>query len=173
MFWLESGPLTSTTANVVYLCRPLIRNIKIVAGKSPNSHPDHHLCLITSTDRPGQETREGVSETRVHPHTYPARFDTCHPDPGRGGRVGRGQHHFVQSPVHSARGGRSLVGERQRFQGNMGGMYPSPTSGIGCPQNKLGRGRNEHIRLRTSAGDSSEIVWTFPSNPWEGQFCPC
>ena len=34
MFWLESGPLTSTTTNVVYLCRPLIRNIKIVAGKS-------------------------------------------------------------------------------------------------------------------------------------------
>ncbi|KAF9650341.1 Sec1-like protein [Thelephora ganbajun] len=29
MFWLESGPLTSTTTNVVYLCRPLIRNIKI------------------------------------------------------------------------------------------------------------------------------------------------
>jgi len=52
MFWLESGPLTSTTTNVVYLCRPLIRNIKIVAGKSPNSHPEHHPYLIVSADRP-------------------------------------------------------------------------------------------------------------------------
>ncbi|KZP25327.1 Sec1-like protein [Athelia psychrophila] len=33
MFWLEPGPLTSTTTNVVYLCRPLIRYIKIVADQ--------------------------------------------------------------------------------------------------------------------------------------------
>ncbi|KIJ66402.1 hypothetical protein HYDPIDRAFT_86877 [Hydnomerulius pinastri MD-312] len=33
MFWLESGPLTSTTTNVVYLCRPLIRYIKIIADQ--------------------------------------------------------------------------------------------------------------------------------------------
>ena len=32
MFWLEPGPLTSTTANVVYLCRPLIKYVKIIAG---------------------------------------------------------------------------------------------------------------------------------------------
>lgn len=32
MFWLEPGPLTSTTTNVVYLCRPLIKYVKIIAG---------------------------------------------------------------------------------------------------------------------------------------------
>ncbi|KAI6048041.1 ATP binding protein [Pisolithus marmoratus] len=31
MFWLEPGPLTSTTTNVVYLCRPLIKYVKIIA----------------------------------------------------------------------------------------------------------------------------------------------
>ncbi|KAJ7600856.1 Sec1-like protein [Mycena floridula] len=33
MFWLEPGPLTSTTSNIVYLCRPLIRYIKIIADQ--------------------------------------------------------------------------------------------------------------------------------------------
>ncbi len=32
MFWLESGPLTATSTSIVYLCRPLIKWIKIVAG---------------------------------------------------------------------------------------------------------------------------------------------
>lgn len=32
MFWLEPGPLSSTTTNIVYLCRPLIKYVKIVAG---------------------------------------------------------------------------------------------------------------------------------------------
>ena len=32
MFWLEPGPLSSTTTNIIYLCRPLIRYVKIVAG---------------------------------------------------------------------------------------------------------------------------------------------
>ena len=131
MFWLEPGPLTSTTTNVVYLCRPLICNIKIVAGKSSTSHTNH-TRLIVSADRPDQETRKGVSKTCLHPHTYPARFDSGQPDSRRGRRVGRGQHLLVQSPIHPSRGGRSLVGERQRIQGNMGGMYPSSTGWIGC-----------------------------------------
>ncbi|KAG2155689.1 Sec1-like protein [Suillus clintonianus] len=33
MFWLEPGPLTSTTTNVVYLCRPLIKYVKIIADQ--------------------------------------------------------------------------------------------------------------------------------------------
>lgn len=32
MFWLEPGTLTLTTTNVVYLCCPLIKYIKIFAG---------------------------------------------------------------------------------------------------------------------------------------------
>ncbi|EGO31072.1 hypothetical protein SERLADRAFT_359168, partial [Serpula lacrymans var. lacrymans S7.9] len=33
MYWLESGPLTSTTTNIVYLCRPLIKYVKIIADQ--------------------------------------------------------------------------------------------------------------------------------------------
>lgn len=32
MFWLEPGPLTSTSTNIVYLCRPKIKHVKIIAG---------------------------------------------------------------------------------------------------------------------------------------------
>ena len=32
MFWLEPGALSATTTNILYLCRPLIKHIKIVAG---------------------------------------------------------------------------------------------------------------------------------------------
>jgi len=32
MFWLEPGALSSTTSNIIYLCRPLIKYIKIIAG---------------------------------------------------------------------------------------------------------------------------------------------
>ncbi|PPQ71647.1 hypothetical protein CVT24_007838 [Panaeolus cyanescens] len=31
MFWLEAGPLTSSTTSIVYLCRPRIKNVKIIA----------------------------------------------------------------------------------------------------------------------------------------------
>ena len=95
MFWLESGPLTSTTTNVVYLCRPLIRNIKVVAGKFLLSHTGHQPRLIHSTDRPDQETCKGISEARVHPHTRPACFDSGQPDSGRRRRVGRSQYLFL------------------------------------------------------------------------------
>ncbi|KAH7915699.1 Sec1-like protein [Hygrophoropsis aurantiaca] len=33
MFWLEPGPLSSTTTNIVYLCRPLIKYVKILADQ--------------------------------------------------------------------------------------------------------------------------------------------
>ncbi|KAJ6486104.1 Sec1-like protein [Mycena vitilis] len=33
MFWLEAGPLTSTTTNIVYLCRPMIKYVKIIADQ--------------------------------------------------------------------------------------------------------------------------------------------
>ena len=34
MFWLEPGPLASTTSNIVYLCRPMIKYVKIIVGMS-------------------------------------------------------------------------------------------------------------------------------------------
>ncbi|EAU92607.2 ATP binding protein [Coprinopsis cinerea okayama7 len=33
MFWLEPGPLTSNTTNIVYLCRPKIKYVKIIADQ--------------------------------------------------------------------------------------------------------------------------------------------
>ncbi|KAJ6623145.1 Sec1-like protein [Mycena sp. CBHHK59/15] len=33
MFWLEPGPLTSSTSNIVYLCRPMIKYVKIIADQ--------------------------------------------------------------------------------------------------------------------------------------------
>ncbi|KAJ3559761.1 hypothetical protein NM688_g132 [Phlebia brevispora] len=33
MFWLEPGPLSATTTNVVYLCRPRINYVKIIADQ--------------------------------------------------------------------------------------------------------------------------------------------
>jgi hypothetical protein len=38
MFWLESGPLKANTINVVYLCRPHIKHIKVIAG----------FCIVSS-----------------------------------------------------------------------------------------------------------------------------
>ena len=59
MFWLESGPLTSTTSNIVYLCRPKIKHVKIIAGV-PNTvlrlyNPSTHNC----EDQIKRHTREG------------------------------------------------------------------------------------------------------------------
>ncbi|KAH9897807.1 Sec1-like protein [Cubamyces lactineus] len=33
MFWLEPGPLSATSTNIVYLCRPLIKWVKIIADQ--------------------------------------------------------------------------------------------------------------------------------------------
>ncbi|KAF8625204.1 hypothetical protein AX15_005509 [Amanita polypyramis BW_CC] len=32
MFWLEPGPLVPSSPNMIYLCRPSIRNVKVIAG---------------------------------------------------------------------------------------------------------------------------------------------
>ncbi|KAJ7292810.1 Sec1-like protein, partial [Mycena rebaudengoi] len=51
MFWLEPGPLTSTTTNIVYLCRPMIKYVKIIAdqikrhGKEAQKHT-YTLLLV-------------------------------------------------------------------------------------------------------------------------------
>jgi len=33
MFWLEPGPLSASTINIVYLCRPLVKWVKIIADQ--------------------------------------------------------------------------------------------------------------------------------------------
>ena len=64
MFWLEAGALTASTTNIVYLCRPHIRWVKIVAGASsvyhlPMSHT--HPDLLDQIKRHARENRK---------HTY-------------------------------------------------------------------------------------------------------
>ncbi|THH33141.1 hypothetical protein EUX98_g1037 [Antrodiella citrinella] len=54
MFWLEPGPLSATTTNIVYLCRPMIKWIKIVAdqikrhGRESQKH-NYTLLLVPRT----------------------------------------------------------------------------------------------------------------------------
>ncbi|CCM03649.1 uncharacterized protein FIBRA_05793 [Fibroporia radiculosa] len=51
MFWLESGPLTAATTNIVYLCRPLVKWVKIIAdqlkrlAREPSKHT-YTLLLV-------------------------------------------------------------------------------------------------------------------------------
>lgn len=51
MFWLESGPLSATTTNIIYLCRPLVKWIKIIAdqlkrlAREPSKHT-YTLLLV-------------------------------------------------------------------------------------------------------------------------------
>ncbi|KAF5352701.1 hypothetical protein D9756_005855 [Leucocoprinus leucothites] len=51
MFWLEPGPLSATTANIVYLLRPSIRHVKIIAdqikrhGRESQKH-NYTLLLV-------------------------------------------------------------------------------------------------------------------------------
>ncbi|TCD62501.1 hypothetical protein EIP91_006797 [Steccherinum ochraceum] len=47
MFWLEPGPLSSTTTNIVYLCRPLIKWIKIIADQIKRHGRDGQKHLYT------------------------------------------------------------------------------------------------------------------------------
>lgn len=42
MFWLEPGPLSASTTNIVYLCRPLVKWVKLIAGKH---NPISYLSL--------------------------------------------------------------------------------------------------------------------------------
>jgi hypothetical protein len=62
MFWLEPGPLSATTVNIVYLFRPQIKHCKIIAGMSS---PSHHRTLInpSSKDQIKRHTRESQKHT--------------------------------------------------------------------------------------------------------------
>lgn len=63
MFWLEPGALSSTTTNIVYLCRPKISYVKIIAGIS-NQVPDIRLCLLLL-----EHIKRHTSESRKHSYT--------------------------------------------------------------------------------------------------------
>ncbi|KIK70533.1 hypothetical protein GYMLUDRAFT_149956 [Collybiopsis luxurians FD-317 M1] len=49
MFWLEAGPLTSNTTNIVYLCRPAVSYVKIIAAhikRHAKESAKHNYTLI-------------------------------------------------------------------------------------------------------------------------------
>ena len=64
MFWLEPGPLTATTTNVVYLCRPRINYVKVIAGQSPCPGEKNGQAEPQRTDQIKRHARE------AQPHTY-------------------------------------------------------------------------------------------------------
>src|SRR6267154_266376 len=102
MFWLESGPLSAVTTSIVYLCRPRIKWVKIIAGIQFLSH--FLTLLFIAKDRPDQATQRRIAETHLH---APPRAPNLHPHHASIGRRGsfRGCHHFfLQSSVHSNRG---------------------------------------------------------------------
>lgn len=58
MFWLESGPLNAVSTNIVYLCRPQIKWMKVIAGSlshyvfpalAPNATIAEQIKSLTSS----------------------------------------------------------------------------------------------------------------------------
>ena len=66
MFWLESGPLSAVTTSIVYLCRPRIKWVKIIAGK-----PTFFLLLFDALTAK-QKTR--LSDTARNRRSTPTPF---------------------------------------------------------------------------------------------------
>lgn len=63
MFWLESGALSSTTSNIVYLCRPLIKYVKIIAGMSMPCFYARQCWLLSD------QIKRHTAESRKHTYT--------------------------------------------------------------------------------------------------------
>lgn len=101
MFWLESGPLSAVTTSIVYLCRPRIKWMKIIAGIQ---FPGYYSTVFILEDRPDQATQRRVAET--HLHALPrAQGLRPHHSSARGRGCFRGCHDFfLQSSIHSNRG---------------------------------------------------------------------
>jgi len=64
MFWLEPGPLTSATTNVVYLCRPSIKYVKIIAGVIVSSN---YVCVVDSVYV--EQVKAHIRESQKHRYT--------------------------------------------------------------------------------------------------------
>ena len=71
MFWLEAGPLSSSTTNIVYLTRPKIRWIRIIAGSSHTTYSYGFFFQITidQIKRHAQEGQKHVYTLLLVPRT--------------------------------------------------------------------------------------------------------
>jgi len=67
MFWLEPGPLTSTTSNIIYLCRPLIKYVKIIAGMLI---PCRIVPYWSFSQIKSSGTRRSLKSTHIHYFSY-------------------------------------------------------------------------------------------------------
>ena len=64
MFWLEAGPLTSTTTNIVYLTRAKIKWIKVIAGVCFTLFRNSRtIFLPLNADQIKRHAREGKKHT--------------------------------------------------------------------------------------------------------------
>lgn len=76
MFWLEPGPLSATTTNIVYLCRPLIKYVRIIAGALHTSYSNPPLIVTqtksSATPKKARSTSTLSSSSPAPPHSSPA-----------------------------------------------------------------------------------------------------
>lgn len=63
MFWLENGPLDQAERNIVYLCRPEVRWMKVIAGQSPLRED----ALLSAAHGPRAEEWGRATLTRALP----------------------------------------------------------------------------------------------------------
>ena len=64
MFWLEAGPLNVSTRNVVWLCRPKLRFMRIIAGQ-------HYIrSSLTRADNIEQIRNQQASAASSGPLSY-------------------------------------------------------------------------------------------------------
>lgn len=67
MFWLESGPLNAQTTNIVYLCRPQVKWMKVIAGGVASPCTLYFFSEIRSIGIVDQIKQLGAGSS---PHTY-------------------------------------------------------------------------------------------------------
>ncbi|KAJ7805145.1 Sec1-like protein [Mycena olivaceomarginata] len=74
MFWLESGALKSTTTNIVYLCRPMIKYVKIIADQIKRHAKESQNHTYTLLLVPRISTLRRVSWADVRISSYNLQF---------------------------------------------------------------------------------------------------
>lgn len=101
MFWLEAGPLAASSTNIVYLTRPKINWIKIIAGVLPR----HTESVISLTEeRTNKATWTRREEAYLYPTIGTADINTCDPSVRGGRRSRRSDGVGIQHAVHTNRG---------------------------------------------------------------------
>jgi hypothetical protein len=92
MFWLESGPLNIGTRNVVWLCRPRLHLMRIIAGESMRSHITRGCRSSWGRANTAPPVEAIAQRTRsVHTPTCSPGYRAVPENPGGRGRSGGSQ----------------------------------------------------------------------------------